>query len=86
MTSLPLKTTIERDGQRFVDEPIVVRPKQERRSKVELAVQAALDPKGMFLERPRQPIVVGHERVLLRWMTPDGKGGLKPREKRHGSK
>jgi len=75
-----LKTTIERDGQRYVDEPILVRPKPEQRSRIQNAVQAALDPQGFFAERPRAPITVGHERVLLRWMKPDGKGGLVPRE------
>ncbi len=69
-----LKTTITKDGQRYVDEPIRVMPKAQDR--VVLAVQVALDPQGLFAERARAPIVVGHERVLLRWMKPDGKGGL----------
>lgn len=75
-----LKTTITHDGQRYVDEPIVVHPKSEPGAWLRAAVQAALDPKGFFAERPREPIVIGHERVQLRWMTPDGHGGLKPRE------
>jgi hypothetical protein len=73
-----VKTTITRDGQRYVDEPILARPKPA--SRVELSVQAAFDPQG--LKRRPTPIVVGHERVMLRWVTPDGKGGLKPREGR----
>lgn len=73
--TLPLKTTIEKDGQRYVDEPIVVRPKPSNR--LALSVQAAFDPKAPF--RQPQPIVVGHERVRLRWVTPDGKGGMKER-------
>ena len=75
-----LKTTITKDGQRYVDEPVLVQPKREARSRLSHAVQAALDPQGQYAERPRAPITVGHERVLLRWMKPDGKGGLVPRD------
>lgn len=68
-----LKTTITKDGQRYVDEAIVVRPRSP--SALEHSVAAAFgEPQA------RTPITVGHERVLLRWMKPDGKGGLVPRD------
>lgn len=76
-----IKTAITKDGQRYVDEPIVVHCKHPAPSPIAIAIQAAFDPKGRFAERPHPPITVGHNRVLLRWMTPDGKGGLKPRER-----
>lgn len=72
-----LKPQITRDLQRYVDEPIVVRPC--RPSGVALAVAAAF---GRSLARP--PITVGYERVLLRWVKPDGRGGLVPRENQGG--
>ena len=68
-----LKTTITKDGQRYLDEPILVQPK--RQDPLERAIAEAY---GKLVVRP--PITVGHERVRLRWMTGDGKGGLKPRE------
>ncbi len=68
----PLKTTISHDGQRYVDEPITVKQKSDP---VELAVE------GAFSAVPprRRVVVTGHQRVRLRWMKPDGKGGLVPK-------
>ena len=68
-----LKTVITKDGQRYVDEPVLVRPK--RPSALEHSIASAFG-------RPTAPasIVLGHERVFLRWMKPDGRGGLVPRE------
>ena len=63
---------IEREGQQYVDEPVKVRPQQ--RSAIELSVAAAFGNKG-----GPQTITIGHQRVRLRWMKPDGKGGLVPR-------
>jgi len=31
-------------------------------------------------DREPRPVVLRYERVRLRWMVPDGKGGLKPRD------
>lgn len=88
-----LKTAITKDGQRYVDEPIHVRPKRpdiiERSiaqtvivgyAKPRVAVELPIPVSRADVEPVKSPIVVGHERVLLRWMTSDGKGGLKPRE------
>jgi len=75
-----LKTAITHRHQRYLDEPIIVRPKEAPGARTSIAVQAALDPNGFFAERVRAPITVGYERVLLRWMTSDGKGGLITRE------
>ena len=67
-TDKPLRTAIRKDGQPYFDEPIYVRPK--RISLIEKSVAYAF-------KRPLpQPIKVGHERIELRWMKPDGKGGL----------
>jgi len=34
---------------------------------------------GGSLPEVKKPILADHERVKLRWMKPDGKGGLTPR-------
>lgn len=65
-----LKTTIEHAGQTYVDEPVMAMPKE---SMIERAVCMAL--KG----RLRSPVLLRHERVRLRWLKPDGRGGLTPR-------
>jgi hypothetical protein len=57
-----------KDGDPYVDEPIVAMPKR-----LSTAVAVA------FRHRAPKPITVGHERVMLRWMKPDGNGGLVPR-------
>ena len=67
-----LKTTITNDGQQYVDDPIVVR--QKTPSTIEWSVAAAFGQPRVHL-----PITIGHERVQLRWMKPDGKGGLVPK-------
>ena len=64
---------ITHEGQRYVDEPIVVYPK--RRSIIEASIAAAFNPR----ERLRSPITVSHERVKLRWMKPGQDGKLVPR-------
>lgn len=68
---MKLQTTIDRDGQSYVDDPVYAFPKMP--TPVESAVAAAFER-----EMPR-PITVGHERVRLRWMKPDGHGGVIPR-------
>lgn len=103
-----LRTAITKEGQRYVDQPIVVRPKLDYDTAVQAARQEAFltnftgkqgllvgyiqPPLACFKEpipiyindqpedaRQRQPIVVGHEHVLLRWVKPDGNGGFVPR-------
>ena len=66
-----LITTIKREGQQFVYEPVYAKPKAV--SAIEASVAYA------FERQLPQPILVRHERVRLRWMKPDGKGRLKPR-------
>jgi len=68
---IALKTTVEKDGQPFVDKPIYARPKQE--SAIESGVREAFKRRGPI------PILIAHERVLLQWMKSDGKGSLVPR-------
>lgn len=70
----PVKTSVTSNRQRYVDDPIYARPKP--RSVIEISLAQAFDRKLPT------PIVIAHERVRLRWMTPDGKGGLKPRERK----
>jgi len=67
-----LKERIEQAGQRYVDEPVKIEPR--KRSFLEESISAA------FGGREPRAIVVGHQRFHLRWMTPDGNGGLKPRK------
>ena len=66
-----LKPTVTRDGQRYMDEAVYAMPK--RAKPIDVAVAQA------FNRQPPQPIVVDYNRVRLRWMKPDGKGGLVPR-------
>lgn len=66
-----LKTVIEREGQPYVDEPIRANPKAV--SEIAASIAKAFDrslPKSL---------TIGHQRVRLRWMKPDGHGGLVPR-------
>lgn len=70
-------TEVKREGQKFLDEPVYASPKPELITNIALSVGAAFNE-----GRPRAPrrILLGHERVQLRWMKPDGKGGLVPRD------
>lgn len=70
---LEQKPIITKVGQRFADYPIYVRPKKI--GAITQSVQSIFNPQSPL---PR-PIMVGYERVELRWMKPDGKGGLIPR-------
>ena len=63
-----LETAIRRAGQPFYDEPVMARPK--RKSFLELSLME------IFGSKEKKSIVLGHERIRLRWMKPDGKGGL----------
>lgn len=100
-----LRTTVQHEGQKYVDEPIYVQPKFEPGPMAARAVQramaAVLEEKQPVIatmapalccfagpveiramppapER-KPPILVGYERVRLRWVKPDGKGGFEPK-------
>lgn len=62
-----LVTEIKGEGQPYVDEPVYEYPK-----KIALAVAVAF-------ERWIPSLLVRHDRIYLRWMKPDGNGGLIPR-------
>ena len=68
-----LRVGIKHVGQRYVDEPkyLTVEPKGK-------PLQNAVA--RVFGSPPKQPIriLTHHERVRLRWMKPDGHGGLMP--------
>lgn len=78
MKGSPLRTKVERVGQPYYDAEIAetILPKPEFRS--QLTVHVGL----LFGSQPLPPlrVVTGHERINLRWMRPDGKGGLVPRK------
>lgn len=63
--------TVVKRGQKFVDDPVyIMRKKEEVISKhVRRALGDFSDP---------EPLLVGHKRVGLRWMKPDGRGGIVP--------
>jgi hypothetical protein len=67
-----IKDFIKADGQPYIDEPIMgyLEPTGVSRS-VSMALGAR--------PAPRIRIVTGYDRVKLRWLKPDGKGGLVPR-------
>lgn len=58
-----LVTTIKREGQPFVDEPIYVDPKPV--SYLRRAIAAAFGS-----EVPMRPVIIGYERVRLNWIKP----------------
>ena len=66
----PMRTAVV-DRQNYVDEPVYAKPKPV----------PALDRAIATVFGRTQPgvILLGYERVRLRWMKPDGKGGLVPR-------
>lgn len=82
MSTDPIRSRITQPGQRFIDEPVHVNP--TRSSLISAAVSVA------FGGKPPESIQVGHERVELRWMVPDGNGGMRPkypgRDKDHEKK
>jgi len=59
-----------REGQPFYDEQITVHPKS-----------IAASVSGALGTPPPHCVVVGHERVRLRWMKRDKNGNLVPRNK-----
>lgn len=68
-----LRNAIKYEGQAYYDKPVVAEP---TRDEIRNSVRAALS--GGKAEEP-QPLLLGHERVRLRWLKPDGKGGLVPK-------
>jgi hypothetical protein len=66
-----LKTSIEKDGQPYVDEAVIAKPKSVSVIHENVAY--------IFGSRLPRPITIGYNRVKLRWMKPDGKGGLVPK-------
>lgn len=76
MAKRQLMTSVHREGQRYVDEPIVqtLNPRPELVSPLAKAVAHGLGGQVPLAVSE----VIGHERVQLRWLTSDGKGGLKP--------
>ena len=64
---------INKVGQKFVDDPVYINQKPE--TQLSASVRAAF---GDF-QKPK-PILIRHDRVRLRWMEPDGKGGMVPRK------
>lgn len=81
MSKALLRPFVTTDGQAYVDEPVYVAPKPEAVSVIALSVAEAFNPRPGALSHKQtlQPILVHHERVRLRWMKPNGKGGLVPR-------
>lgn len=79
----PLKTTLK-DGQRYVDEPVY--REIGRATPLALSINAGLRSLAPSMPAPNiQPRIreLSHyERVQLRWMRPDGKGGLVPRDEK----
>lgn len=76
-----LQTKIRSDRQRYYDEPVYCNPLPDP---VGRAVRQALREMHRgpvpHNDLEPQPVIVRYERVQLRWMVPDGKGGLKPRD------
>lgn len=66
MSRAPLKTTIERAGQPYLDEIVYVHPKML--SPLEAALAAALKSTA----HPRRPVPVGFNRVPLVWKNRKG--------------
>ena len=78
MSAAPLKAGPVQDGQRYVDDPVY---KVIGKVRPELDTELAHSIAQIFKTRPPQRIedLVGYNRTRLRWMKPDGKGGLVPR-------
>lgn len=67
---MSLKTTITKEGQPYVDEPVFVSPKPELDTTIAQVVRA------IFGRPPLRRILLGYQRTRLRWVKPDGKGGV----------
>ena len=69
-----IKTTL-RDGQKFVDDPVYVYPRYDLCTPLTESVAAIFGTQGTL----SRPLLTHYERTRLRWMRPDGNGGLIPR-------
>ena len=67
----PIKTNITHVGQPYVDEPCYCNPLPASQLDRHMAV--------IFKRKLPEPILVAYQKVNLRWMKPDGNGGLIPR-------
>lgn len=86
---------LTREGQRFFDEPVYV--EVSRAVPLSLAVNDAFIPRqnppvvpfcnsqkpvpGTVMLRPKIEVLSHHNRISLRWLTPDGKGGFVPKRR-----
>ena len=74
----PLRPRITREGQAYFDKEVHVLPKLEKQPSIlELSVAAAFNGGEVPQQLVKKPLMVGHDRQYLRWMTPDNRGGLR---------
>ena len=76
-----LRTEVKNDSQRYMDQPVYARSKAELTSTIAKSISQLFHNGQDFTPRK---FMVGHRRVALTWVTPDGKGGTKlkhPKEK-----
>jgi hypothetical protein len=78
------RVTIDREGQKFVDQPVYVLVSEAK--KLALEINAIFRPKKASTPalrlQPRIEQLSHYERFRLRWMQPDGRGGLVPKHER----
>lgn len=68
-----LRTKVKNDAQRFVDEPVYVEPNKDAVSIIARSISFALNGADKTPKR----LLVAYDRVALRWIDPDGKGGTR---------
>lgn len=84
-----IKTSIAQEGQRYLDEPVMAEIAKRFTSPLADALAQALGnvryyrdsngmPRSERMDLPK-PILLRYERINLRWMKPDGHGGLIPK-------
>ncbi len=69
-TDKPLKTQITHGRQKYVDEPIRAMPKRGH-DPIGFAVALAYGYGERYMAAQPQPLIIGYERVLLRWKKPE---------------
>ena len=95
MTVPPIRLGISRAGQPYYDEPVYAEPKAElMQGFIERAIRmleiVGYTETGRLIDnlapitradlwRPLPPILVAYQKINLRWMKPNCKGGLVPR-------
>lgn len=83
-----IRTSVQFVGQPYVDKPIYAAPNPDRVTPIAEALADIFGnarwlrnelgvPKRVRVDIPQ--ILLRHERTQLKWMKPDGKGGLVPR-------